>query len=145
LAIVHTSRPDLELTPEAAGARRRVLLVDDDPDAALFFTHVLSRQGGFDVTHRLDPHAALDLARRERWDLVITDLDLPGMTGLDLLAALRSADRAFPVLLVTARYPLLLPPSMAAPDAMLAKPVPAARLLATAEALAGRYQVGQRA
>jgi DNA-binding response OmpR family regulator len=119
-----------------------VLLVDDDPDAALFFTHVLTRQGGFDVTHRPDPYAALELASCERWDLVVTDLDLPGMTGLDLIATLRSAARTLPVLLVTARDPRYLPASTCAPDALLAKPVPAARLLATAATLVARHQAG---
>jgi CheY-like chemotaxis protein len=140
---VYPSGPAAQFAPEAAGdRRRRLLLVDDDPDAALFFTHVLTRQGGFDVTHRPDPHAALQLARCEHWDLVVTDLDLPGMTGLELIAALRSAGRALPVLLVTARDPRYLPPATHAPDALLAKPVPAARLLATAATLVATCQAG---
>lgn len=111
----------------------RVLLVEDDPDAALFFTHVLTRRGGFDITHVADPALALDLALLERWDLVVADYDLPGMTGLDLLAALRAAAPALPVVLVTAQDPRLLPPYLPA----LLKPVRPAHLVTTAATLIG--------
>jgi CheY-like chemotaxis protein len=116
----------------------RVLLVEDDPDAALFFTHVLVRRGGFDVTRTADPAAALDLVTTRPWDLVVADYDLPGMTGLTLLAAIRVADPALPVLLVTAREPLPVPTRILRPDALLAKPVPSAQLVATAAALIAR-------
>jgi DNA-binding response OmpR family regulator len=115
-----------------------VLLVEDDPDAALFFTHVLTRHGGFDVTRTADPAVALDLVIRGPWDLVVTDYDLPGRTGLDLLAAIRVADPALPVLLVTAREPLPVPTRILSPDALLAKPVPGGQLVATAAALIAR-------
>lgn len=113
--------------------RGRVLLVEDDPDAAQFFTQVLARRGGFDVTHTADPCAALDLALLGRWDLVVTDLDLPGMTGADLLAALRAAAPGLPVILVTAQDPALLPAGLPA----LPKPVRPAHLVTTAATLIG--------
>jgi DNA-binding response OmpR family regulator len=116
----------------------RVLLVEDDPDAALFFTHVLARRGGFDVTSTADPAAALDLVTRGPWDLVVTDYDLPGMTGLALLAAIRVADPVLPVLLVTASEQVRVPMRMLSPDALLAKPVHSAELVATAAALIAR-------
>jgi CheY-like chemotaxis protein len=122
----------------AASRGRRVLLVEDDSDAALYFTHVLTRRGGFDVTQTADPAEALDLAIRQPWDLIVTDYDLPGMTGLDLLAALRVADPSLPVVLVTARDPLPVPPEVLSPDALLPKPVSAARLVAAAAALVAR-------
>jgi DNA-binding response OmpR family regulator len=133
---VYPSRPNPALAPTTAGPpRKRVLLIEDDPDAALFFVHVLTRQGDFHVTHRLDPYTALDLARSARWDLVIVDLDLPGMTGLDLVGALRSTAPELPVLLVTAQDTRQLPEAIAASDALLAKPVPPGSLLAAAAAL----------
>jgi CheY-like chemotaxis protein len=123
----------------SAASQGRVLLVEDDPDAALFFTRVLTRRGGFDVTHQPDPHAALDLARRERWDLVVTDYELPGMTGLDLLAGIRECAPALPVVLVTACGECTLPPPPPAPDALLSKPVPPVHLITTAAALTARH------
>jgi CheY-like chemotaxis protein len=125
-------------TPLPAVPQGRVLLIEDDPDAALFFTRVLTRRGGFDVTHRPDPHAALDLARSQPWDLVVTDYDLPGMTGLDLLARIREGTPALPVVLVTARAGVRLPPPPAAPDALLPKPVPPVHLITTAAGLTAR-------
>ena len=47
-------------------SRGRVLLVEDDPEFALFCTHVLARGGRFDVTHIADPTAALALAAAQR-------------------------------------------------------------------------------
>src|ERR1700752_5168364 len=83
-------------------ARGRVLLVEDNPEAALFATLVLGERGQFEVTHTADPAAALVLAASAPWDLVLTDMDLPVMSGLELLAALRELTPGVPVLLVTA-------------------------------------------
>lgn len=126
--------------PTAAdrASQGRVLLVEDDPDAALFLTHVLARRAGFDVTSIADPATALGLVTHGPWDLVITDYDLPGMTGLDLLAAIRVAEPALPVLMVTAREPVPAPTRILRPDALLLKPVPSAQLVATAAALIAR-------
>src|ERR1700722_19939901 len=85
LAAMHSS-PRLDPgTGGTAVARGRVLLVEDDPEAAEFFRHTLTVRGRFQVTHTPDPAAALALAAGAPWDLIITDLNLPGMSGLDLL------------------------------------------------------------
>jgi CheY-like chemotaxis protein len=83
-------------------ARGRILLIEDDPQAALFAIHVLANRGRFEVTHTADPAVALLLAASERWDLVLTDLELPGMSGLELIDALRRVAPAVPVAVVTA-------------------------------------------
>jgi CheY-like chemotaxis protein len=122
-----------------SAARGRLLLIEDDPESAFFCTYVLSKRGGFDVTHVADPTVALTLAVTRPWDLVIADLDLPIMSGLDFVAALRRMAPWLPVVLVTA-YPHDLPTPAAEharhPDAVLVKPVPADLLLSTANALA---------
>jgi DNA-binding response OmpR family regulator len=125
-------------------ARRRILLIEDDPDAALFVTYTLTRRAGFEVTHTPDPVAALALAAEQPWDLVLTDLDLPTMSGLELLAALRQLAPRLPVVLVTS-VPLdgWLASAVAdrRPDAILAKPVPADHLIATLSAVISRGPV----
>ena len=124
---------------EGSASRGRLLLIEDDPEYAFFFTYVLSKRGGFDVTHVADPTVALTLVVTMPWDFVIADLDLPIMTGLEFAAALRRMAPRLPVVLVTA-YPHDLPIPVATergrqPEVVLIKPVPAALLLSTATAL----------
>ena len=120
-------------------SRGRVLLVEDDPEFALFCTHVLAKGGRFDVTHIADPTAALALAAAQPWDLVITDLDLPLMSGFEFAAVLRRMTPSLPVVIVTAYpqdAPILTSADRAAqPDALLAKPITVDLLLTTAPAL----------
>jgi two-component system response regulator HydG len=80
----------------------RILLIEDDAMMAHFMVAVLGKHGGFDVVHAPDPASALERARAERWDLVLTDVELPGMTGLDLLRELRRACPGVPAAVVTA-------------------------------------------
>jgi DNA-binding response OmpR family regulator len=107
--------------PEAAPSstvRGRILVVEDDQDTALFLRHVLESRGELEATHTADPAAALALVVDEPWDLVVTDLELPGMNGLELVAALRRLVPSLPVLIVTSHatgvqgidYPVLLKP-----------------------------------
>jgi two-component system response regulator QseB len=132
---------DAPPTHQAAGThapQRRVLLVEDDPEFALFCTHVLAKGGRFDVTHIADPTAALTLAATQPWDLVITDLDLPLMSGFEFAAVLRQMRPALPVIIVTAYpqdAPILTAAEHAQPDALLAKPITVDLLLTTATAL----------
>jgi CheY-like chemotaxis protein len=128
--------------------RGRVLIVEDDPEAALFATLVLRERGRFDVTHTADPAVALVLTASRPWDLVLTDMDLPVMSGLELLAALRELRPGVPVLLVTASparaFPVAPDPSGrpgapvdGRPDGLLIKPFRAEQLLTAAVTLAG--------
>jgi len=95
------STPPSDVAPSGT-APSRILLVEDNRDAALFVTHVLEKQGQFEVTHTPDPAAALALVVDEPWDLVISDLELPGMNGLELITALRRLVPLLPVMIVTA-------------------------------------------
>ena len=129
-------------SPRGFASRGRLLLIEDDPESAYFCTYVLSKRGGFDVTHVADPTVALTLAVTRPWDLVIADLDLPIMSGLEFVAALRRMAPRLPVVLVTA-YPHDVPTPAASqhgrpPDAVLSKPVPADLLLATATGVVAR-------
>jgi CheY-like chemotaxis protein len=118
--------------------RGRILLVEDDPEAALFAVTVLAKRGQFEVTHTADPAVALELAAAGCWDLVVTDVDMPGMTGLELVAALRQIAPALPVAVLTAHAHLRTAALLCRADEFLTKPVRVDRLLATAAALIGR-------
>ena len=118
--------------------RGRILLVEDDPEAALFAVTVLSKRGHFEVTHTADPAVALELAAAECWDLVVTDMEMPGMTGLELLDALRRISPALPVAVVTAHAHLRTAALLRRADEFLTKPVRVDQLLAMATTLIGR-------
>jgi len=86
----------------AADSRGRILVVEDDPVSAAYVLHVLRNRGGFTVTHAADPADALSQATAARWDLVLTDVEMPGMTGIELLGQLRERAPLLPVAVLTA-------------------------------------------
>lgn len=79
----------------------RVLVVDDDPTVAEVVTGYLER-AGFAVEHAADGLAALACAERSWPDLVVLDLMLPGLDGLEVCRRLRAAGPV-PVVMLTAR------------------------------------------
>ena len=117
-------------------ARGRILVIEDDPDAALFAVYVLANRARFEVTHTADPAVALELAAAQPWDLVLTDVEMPGMTGLELLDALRRVAPTLPVALVSAH---VCPPALLAlAEVFLSKPLRIDQLISTATTLIGR-------
>jgi DNA-binding response OmpR family regulator len=68
--------------------RDRALIIEDCRTVAAIVKHFLQLEG-FDVLVASDGVTGLETARRERPQLVVTDLNLPGMDGLDLVKALR--------------------------------------------------------
>jgi CheY-like chemotaxis protein len=118
--------------------RGRILVVEDDPEAALFVVHVLANRCRFEVIHTADPVVALRLATDEHWDLLVTDLDMPGMTGLELLGALRQVAPGLPVAVVSAHALDGAPAGLLGhADRYLEKPLRVDQLIATATALIG--------
>jgi two-component system, OmpR family, alkaline phosphatase synthesis response regulator PhoP len=83
---------------------RRALVVEDDPDIVELVSHYLTREGfGVDAVH--DGRQALLRLRESAYDLLILDLQLPGMDGLSLCAEVRRDPhtRHLPVVMLTAR------------------------------------------
>ena len=81
--------------------RQRILVVDDDPSLAEMLTIVL-RGEGFDTAVIGDGSQALTAVRELRPDLVLLDLMLPGMNGIDVCRVLR-ADSGVPIVMLTAK------------------------------------------
>ncbi|GIZ96166.1 DNA-binding response regulator MtrA [Tsukamurella sp. TY48] len=79
----------------------RILVIDDDPALAEMLTIVL-RNEGFDSMVVGDGTQALGAAREFRPDLVLLDLMLPGMNGIDVARVLR-ADSNVPIVMLTAK------------------------------------------
>jgi EAL domain-containing protein (putative c-di-GMP-specific phosphodiesterase class I)/ActR/RegA family two-component response regulator len=78
-----------------------ILLVDDELAVLQTYGRIL-REAGFTVVTLSDPAQATDTLEAWPFDVVITDIRLPGTTGIDLLRAVRAKDRDLPVVLVTA-------------------------------------------
>ena len=84
------------------GECMRILVIDDDPILREFATVYLSSPTTtLDTAH--DGETGLERLSKEEFDLVLCDLDMPGMGGLDVIAAVRANDalRALPIIVVT--------------------------------------------
>jgi CheY-like chemotaxis protein len=92
------------LPPEmpAPGEHEQILIIDDDTSIVMVLQEILENQG-YTVTSASSGAEALEQIRREpaRFDLVITDLTMPQMTGLELARALSSLRPNLPVVLIT--------------------------------------------
>jgi DNA-binding response OmpR family regulator len=87
--------------PAPTAQRQLVLIVDDDPTVSDVLRRYLER-GGFDVAHAADGAAALSRFTRERPDLVVLDLMLPGIDGLEVCRRLQQTAPGVPVIMLTA-------------------------------------------
>jgi two-component system, OmpR family, response regulator MprA len=84
-----------------SASARRILVVDDDPMVATTVQRVL-RPEGYEVDVALGGAEALEQARAHRPDLVVLDLMMPGIDGLEVCRQLR-ASGSLPILMLTAR------------------------------------------
>jgi DNA-binding response OmpR family regulator len=83
----------------------RVLIIEDDRDICLSVRYALEREGGFAVSVAHDGEGGLELAARQHPDLVLLDLNLPGMDGQEVCRRLRAGKHTagLPVIMLTAR------------------------------------------
>ena len=77
-----------------------ILIVEDDPDVRSMLTRTLGC-GGYAVDSAADGSEALDKFRDNRFNLVITDVRLPQMNGLQLLGEIKQAEPHVPVIVIT--------------------------------------------
>jgi DNA-binding NtrC family response regulator len=80
---------------------KRILVVDDD-ESLRWVTQVQLQQNGYQVNAAADANQALEMIREAPPDLVITDLKMPGISGLDLLKKIRAEYPEIMVIMVTA-------------------------------------------
>jgi two-component system, NtrC family, response regulator HydG len=125
----------------------RILIVDDDPVTGRFLASLLGDEGGFEVACTTDPADALQRASNQNWDLVLTDVEMPGMTGLELLQALRRAAPGLPVVVITGHATLDYAVSALRDhaDEFLQKTMPKDLLLQTIGAVVAKSRAARRA
>ena len=83
---------------------RRILVVDDDPSVRHLNTMILNG-AGYRVDAAEDGVVAWDLLRINRYDLLVTDNNMPEVSGVELIKKLRAAGMALPVIMATGKSP----------------------------------------
>ena len=84
--------------------RQRILVVEDDPDIRRVNTEVLI-YSGYHVDAAEDGAAAWDALQRKTYDLIVTDNDMPRVTGVELIQKLQTAGMDLPVIMATGAPP----------------------------------------
>jgi EAL domain-containing protein (putative c-di-GMP-specific phosphodiesterase class I) len=89
-----------ESTAQPPAAARRLLLVDDEPFVLDAYAEALCMEG-WKVDCAADGHAAIQRLRTQSYDVIVSDIAMPGMDGVQFLRAVRDFDLDVPVVLIT--------------------------------------------
>jgi DNA-binding response OmpR family regulator len=104
----------------------KILLVEDDETSRVLLTTAL-RRAGHDVAGCIDGRAALQAFAERRFDIVVTDIHMPEMDGLELILALRRSDALVRILAISggtsAGYNYLDAANKIGADRILPKPI----------------------
>jgi len=111
--------------------KARVLVVDDQQANVLLLERLLAGAGYESVTSTLDPRAVCQLHRMNRYDLIVLDLQMPGMDGFQVMEALKEIeqDGYLPVLVITAQPDHKLRALRAGAKDFISKPFDVAEVL----------------
>jgi DNA-binding NtrC family response regulator len=80
----------------------KLLVVDDEPDMLRLLSMIIKEKTPYEVTTTTNPLEALELAKGGGFDLLLVDLKMPGLNGIELLEAVRRFDEDVPVIIITA-------------------------------------------
>lgn len=132
------------LRPPARPATHRILVVDEDRDLRQMYAEALAGPG-YDIDEAADGLAGWEALQAHPYDLLITEHDLPKLTGIEMVKKLRAAHMALPVIMATGRLPSFeLAHNMELQfSAALIKPFPIDELLGTVKkTLRGSHRPG---
>ena len=124
--------------PNQSGKSPRILVVDDDPGQRSLLDSFLQSQG-FGTTLADSGERALEIVSAQKFDLMISDVRMPGLSGLDTLRRMRQQGVTMPVLLVTAYADIREAVGAMRDGALnyLAKPIDLDELLVTVQQVTG--------
>lgn len=113
-------------------SKSTLLIVDDNEDLCNVMVRIF-QSSGFIVYGSYSGQTALDEMSRQQFDLVITDIRMPGMDGLELLAEIRTRYQDIPVVLITGNLEIDYQDRLknTGADAVLHKPFKAEELIET--------------
>jgi DNA-binding NtrC family response regulator len=80
----------------------KLLIVDDEQDMLKLLTMIIREKTPYEPVVTNNPIEALEMAKRGGFDLVIADLKMPGLDGMELLDAIKGVDEDIPVIIITA-------------------------------------------
>ncbi|TVX96832.1 response regulator [Cohnella terricola] len=81
--------------------KKRLLIVDDQVGIRILLLEVFATEG-YDTFQAANGRAALDIVKNHRPDLVLLDMKIPGMDGLEILKQIKEYDRGIKVIMMTA-------------------------------------------
>ena len=79
----------------------KILVVDDEIKMRRVLQMILQKEG-YEIVTSKDGREALQKVEEENFDLVLTDMKMPGLSGIDLLKKIRESDKEIPVIMITA-------------------------------------------
>lgn len=80
----------------------KILIVDDELDMLRLLEMIIREKTPYETVGTNNPFEAIELAKQGKFDVVITDLKMPGMDGIEVLEAVKRIDEDIPVILITA-------------------------------------------
>ena len=81
---------------------QRILAVDDELDMLMLLRMIIEDNTDYEMETTNNPSEALKMVRENEYDLVISDLKMPGMDGLELCDVVREIDPDLPLIMITA-------------------------------------------
>ena len=123
----------------ASPSKMKILIVEDERGMAQILRRGLEEEH-FDVSLAMDGLSAINVAQREEFDMIVLDVMLPGINGLEVARRLRENQQRVPILMLTARdtVPDVVKGLEAGADDYVTKPFSFAVLLARIRALSRR-------
>jgi DNA-binding NtrC family response regulator len=82
--------------------RERILVVDDEPNMLRLLKTILMDKTGYEVSTTNNPLEVAKMLQAESFDLVITDLKMPLVDGIDLISIVKKIDPTLPIIMITA-------------------------------------------
>ena len=80
----------------------RILVVDDEPNMLRLLKTILMDKTGYEVTTTNNPLEVSKLLQESHYDLVVTDLKMPMVDGIDLIGIVRNIEATMPIIVITA-------------------------------------------
>ena len=81
----------------------KLLILDDEPDMLKLLSMIIREKTPYEPVTTNNPHEAVELAQKGGFVLVITDLKMPGLDGIEVLTAIRRTNEDIPVIFITSR------------------------------------------